>query len=126
MADERSDEQKINDILLREPRYRREAYRFIQESLEFSRRKLKRDGHVTGRELALGLRDLAKERFGLMARTVLNQWGIFRTRDIGELVFIMVEEQIMIKQNSDSRDDFDDVYDFNETFDKDFQIEMEE
>lgn len=125
MSDERSDEEKISAILLRETRYKREAYRFIQESLEFTRRRHHRKGHVTGRELAVGVKDLARERFGLMAKTVLNQWGVTKTADIGELVFNMVEEQIMIKQDSDFREDFENVYDFDEAFEEDFKIEME-
>ena len=123
--DKRTDEQKINDILLREDRYKREAYRFVQEALEFTVRRRGKRGHVSGPELALGLRDLARERFGLMAKTVLNQWGIQATRDIGELVFNMVEEQIMIKQDSDSREDFNNVYDFEEAFGDGFQLNIE-
>ncbi len=125
MADDRTDEQKINDILLREDRYKREAYNFVREALDYTVRKRGKRGHVSGRELALGLRDLAKERFGLMAKTVLNQWGITRTRDIGELVFNMVEEEIMIKEDSDNREDFDNVYDFAEAFEKDFELDIE-
>jgi uncharacterized repeat protein (TIGR04138 family) len=126
MADERDDEQKISQILLRDDRYRREAYHFVQEGLEFTVQRRGRRGHVTGRELVEGLRDLARERFGLMARTVLKQWGITRTGDFGEIVFNLVEEQIMSKQDSDTRDDFDNAYDFEEAFDQDTQIDIEE
>jgi uncharacterized repeat protein (TIGR04138 family) len=126
MAEERDDEQKISQIVLRDDRYKREAYRFVQEGLEFTVQRRGRRGHVTGKELLEGLRDLARERFGLMARTVLNQWGIRRTLDFGEIVFNLVEEQIMSKQDSDTREDFEDVYDFEEAFDHDTQIEIEE
>ena len=54
-----------------------------------------------------------------------SQWGITKTRDIGELVFNMVEEEIMIKEDSDNREDFDDVYDFSEVFEKDFELDIE-
>jgi uncharacterized repeat protein (TIGR04138 family) len=123
-SDKRSDEEKISDILLREDRYKREAYRFVQEALEYTVRKRGKRGHVGGKELAVGVRDLARERFGLMAKTVLNQWGIRATRDIGELVFNMVEEEIMIKQDSDLREDFDGVYDFDAAFGKDFTLDI--
>lgn len=126
MADERDDEQKISQILLRDERYSREAYRFLQEGLEYTVQHRGRRGHVTGRELLLGLRDLARERFGLMARTVLTQWGVKTTSDFGEMVFNLVEEQIMSKQDSDTREDFQNVYDFEETFDHDTQIRIEE
>lgn len=126
MADERDDDQKIAQILLRDDRYNREAYRFLQEGLEYTVQRRGRRGHVTGRELLEGLRDLARERFGLMARTVLNQWGVRKTADFGEMVFNLVEEQVMSKQDSDTREDFENVYDFEEAFDHDTQIEIEE
>lgn len=122
--DKRSDEEKISDILLREDRYKRDAYRFVQEALEYTVRKRGKRGHVSGRELAFGVRDLARERFGLMAKTVLNQWGINATRDIGELVFNMVSEEIMIKQDTDSHEDFENVYDFDEAFGKGFDLDI--
>jgi len=83
-----------------------------------------RRGHVSGRDLVLGLRDLARERFGLMARTVLTQWGVKSTSDFGELVFNMIEEDIMSKQDSDTRADFADIFDFEEAFERDMTIEI--
>jgi uncharacterized repeat protein (TIGR04138 family) len=126
MSDERDMEQKLAQILLRDDRYGREAYRFVQEGLDFTVQRRGRKGHVTGRELLEGLRDMAREKFGLMARTVLNQWGIKGTSDFGEIVFNLVDEQIMSKQDSDTREDFANVYDFEEAFDHDTQIEIEE
>lgn len=126
MADEREDEQKLSQILLRDDRFARDAYRFVQEGLEFTVQRRGRRGHVSPRELLEGLRDMAKERFGLMARTVLNQWGITKTGDFGEIVFNLVDEQIMSKEESDTREDFQDVYDFEEIFDHGMQIEIEE
>lgn len=126
MPDERDDEQKISQILLRDDRYNREAYRFLQEGLEYTVQRRGKRGHVTGPELLEGVRDLARERFGLMARTVLNQWGITQTADFGEMVFNLVEEQIMSKQDSDTRADFANIYDFEEVFDHQTEIEIEE
>jgi uncharacterized repeat protein (TIGR04138 family) len=126
MAEERDDEQKIAQILLRDDRYHKEAYRFVQEGLEFTVQRRGRRGHVSGKELLEGLRDMARERFGLMARTVLNQWGVKGTADFGELVFNLVDEQVMSKQDSDTREDFANVYDFEEVFDQQTQIEIEE
>jgi uncharacterized repeat protein (TIGR04138 family) len=125
MPDEQDDEQKISQILLRDDRYSREAYRFVQEGLEYTVQRRGRRGHVSGPELLEGLRDMARERFGLMARTVLNQWGLHKTGDFGEIVFNLVDEQIMSRQDSDTREDFADRYDFEETFDHD-QIDIEE
>ncbi|MCY3020494.1 MAG: hypothetical protein NTW87_15850 [Planctomycetota bacterium] len=126
MSEERDEEQRIAQILLRDERYSREAYRFVQEGLEYTMQRRGRKGHVTGRELLDGLRDYARERFGLMARAVLNHWGVKATADFGEIVFNLVDEQIMSKQDSDTREDFENVYDFEEVFDHDTQIEIEE
>jgi len=75
--------------------------------------------HISGRELAGGVRDLAIERFGPMARTVLEHWGIRRTEDVGEIVFALVECGILIKRDEDSMDDFVNVFDFDQAFEQD-------
>jgi uncharacterized repeat protein (TIGR04138 family) len=124
--DARDDETKISELLVRDDRYSREAYRFVQEGLEFTVQRRGRRGHVTGKELLEGIRDLARDRFGLMARTVLNQWGVTQTGDIGEIVFNLVDAQVMSKQDSDTRDDFANVYDFEEVFDHGTEIEIED
>jgi uncharacterized repeat protein (TIGR04138 family) len=124
--DARDDETKISELLVRDDRYSREAYRFVQEGLEFTVQRRGRRGHVSGKELLEGIRDLARDRFGLMARTVLNQWGVTQTGDIGEIVFNLVDAQVMSKQDSDTRDDFANVYDFEEVFDHGTEIEIDE
>ena len=111
---------------MRDDRFGRDAYRFVQEGLEFTVQRRGKRGHVSPRELLEGLRDLAKDRFGLMARTVLNQWGVTKTSDFGDIVFNLVDEQIMSKEDSDTREDFADVYDFVDVFDHGMQIEIEE
>jgi uncharacterized repeat protein (TIGR04138 family) len=126
MAEEsESDEEKLASLLRKDPRFRREAYQFVQESLEFTRRKLTRRGHVTGRELSEGVRDLALERFGLLARTVLQQWGICSTGNVGDIVYNMIDAKIMVKQDSDNREDFDNVYNFDSAFQAEFKMELE-
>ena len=72
--------------------------------------------HVDGAQLCLGLRDLAIQRYGLMASTVLNKWGIYETRDFGNIIFALVEANLMRKTDDDSIEDFDRVYDFDEAF----------
>jgi uncharacterized repeat protein (TIGR04138 family) len=74
--------------------------------------------HVGGHELCWGLRDYALEKWGLMARAVLNHWGVRSTLDFGHIVFAMVESGFMQKQPGDSIDDFRDVFDFREAFDR--------
>ena len=42
--------------------------------------------HITGRQLCLGLADLALKNWGRLAVVVLNHGGIKTTRDFGEIV----------------------------------------
>ena len=81
--------------------------------------------HVGGRELCWGLRDFALDRWGLLARVVLSAWNITSTGDFGRIVFGFIDFDLMQKQMEDRIEDFDDVYDFEEAFDKSFCIALE-
>ena len=80
--------------------------------------------HVDGQALCFGLRDLAIEKWGLMASTVLGKWNIRRTDDFGEIVFTLVNNDYLQKQPDDMIEDFKSVYDFTEAFDRAFEIEL--
>ena len=77
------------------------------------------DFHISGYELLEGMRRLARERWGLLARSVLERWGVYRTEDVGEIVFIMVEDPELQwkRRDSDTRADFAGGYSFSEAFD---------
>ncbi len=120
------EEIRLREILRKDGRYHREAYFFVSEALGLAMHRRGRPGHITGRDLLDALRDLARERFGLMAKTVLNRWGVYRTEDIGEIVFNMVDAGLMSKQESDKREDFAGIFDFDEAFDKDIRIALED
>ena len=65
-------------------------------------------------------RDLALERFGLLARLVLEHWGVRRSADIGDIVFTMVELGLLLTQPTDTRDEFADAFDFDDAFESDY------
>ena len=69
-------------------------------------------GHVSGRQLCEGIREYALGQFGLLARTVFENWNIRGTRDFGEMVYELVEMGEMRTTAEDSIEDFDDVFDF--------------
>jgi uncharacterized repeat protein (TIGR04138 family) len=76
--------------------------------------------HITGPELAQACRDLALHRYGVMARVVLEHWGIRCTMDIGDIVFTLVDLGLLISQPQDSRDDFHGVFDFEDAFGREY------
>jgi uncharacterized repeat protein (TIGR04138 family) len=109
-------EDEIDQLVDRDPSYRREAYLFALDGLEFTVHRLGRAGHVTGRELLYGLRDLALERFGPMAATVFEHWGVRTTDDFGRIVFALVEVHRLSRRDEDTLEEFHDVFDFAAEF----------
>lgn len=106
----------IDRLRQRNPRYHETSYLFTLSALHHVLERLPEPRHISGLELAEGARDLAIERFGPMARTVLEHWGIERTDDLGEIVFALVDCGILIKQDEDTPDDFQALFDFEDAF----------
>ncbi len=105
-------------ILDKDKRYDPESYSFIMTSLDYTMKKLKRKGHVSGEELSEGIKDYAMDQFGPMARLVLEKWGIKSTDDFGEIVFNLINSGLLGKTDEDRKEDFHNRYDFKEAFDK--------
>jgi len=112
------DDEVLDNLRRLQPRFSEEAYLFVLSALHHVIRELPEPRHVSGTELAQGVRELALDRFGPMARTVLHHWGIRNTRNVGDVVFALVECGVLIKQEDDIPDDFEDVFDFDQAFDE--------
>jgi uncharacterized repeat protein (TIGR04138 family) len=110
----------MDQIRLRERRFDEHAYLFVLSALEYCQARLTERRHITGRELAIACRDLALDRFGVLARHVLNHWGVRSTADIGDIVFTLVELNLLISQPTDTRDDFLAVFEFDEAFEQNY------
>ena len=110
----------MDQIRLRERRFHEHAYLFVLSSLEFCQARLPERRHISGRELAEACRDLALERYGVMARLVLEHWGVRSTADIGDVVFTLVDLGLLISQPTDRREEFADVYAFDEAFEREY------
>ncbi|ADV62841.1 hypothetical protein Isop_2263 [Isosphaera pallida ATCC 43644] len=124
-------------ILARDTRYALPAYQFVMEALDDLERQRRRkriqarrsptgrvkpiapelaSPHVSGAMLCEAVRDLANRQFGVMARTVLNHWGVYTTSDLGEIVYNLIASGNLKKSERDRREDFDNVFDFDEVF----------
>ena len=110
----------LDQLQEKNPRFHGKAYLFLLSSLHRVMGDLKEPRHITGQELANGFRCLALDRFGPMARTVLQHWGIQTTQDLGEIVFALVECGGLIRQDEDNLEDFQDLFDFEEAFEHDY------
>ena len=110
----------MDRIRMREQRFEERAYLFVLGALEYCQQRLPERRHISGRELALSCRDLALDRFGVLARLVLESWGIRSSADIGDVVFTLVDLELLMSQPTDSRDEFADVFDFDQAFERDY------
>ncbi len=119
----------IEEVILEDGRYPLEAVQFVRAGLNYTVQQVyKKQGqserrHISGEQLCMGLRDLARQKWGMLAGSVLGQWNIHGTKDFGEIVFLLVETGWMQKQPSDCREDFDGIYDFDDEFGSDFELE---
>ena len=113
-------EQSVVSILKRERRFDPHAYFFLKDALDFTLKRVAETNggqvrHVSGPELLAGFRDFALEQFGPMASTLMSEWGVRKCQDVGDMVFHLIEEQVFGKQDSDTREDFSEVFDFEES-----------
>jgi uncharacterized repeat protein (TIGR04138 family) len=133
-------------IIADDPRYSIEAYAFILEALnqarQFKLKSLARDraardaeksssktrpaaesaekprplGHVDAGELCDAVRKLGLRQYGALAAMLLAHWGVHSTADIGEIVYNLIIAGDLEKTESDSRADFDNLFDFETAF----------
>lgn len=116
-------------ICKEDTRFDRKAYDFVRQALDYTVKEIKRkqpdrsgkSQHVSGSELLQGIRDYTLKQFGPMAKTVLNSWGIRCCPDFGDIVFNLIEYNVFSKTESDRREDFADIYNFDDAFVKPFQ-----
>lgn len=122
----KSFEQAVSTILEKEERFQPGAYFLVREALDFTVDRLAKEGegekrHVSGRELLEGFRDYLIQEYGPMSATLLKDWGISKCRHVGEIVFLFIESGIFGKQDSDTLEDFDEIFTFEEAFTAPFQ-----
>ena len=125
-------DKKYLDVIRQDGRYPLEAFGFLQEGLALAARgaygeaaEAKGEHHVTGAQLCQALRQEALDRYGLLARTVLRRWNINATLDFGNMVYLLVNNDLMHKTEEDSLEDFRDVYDFETAFSADDVFEIQ-
>ena len=107
---------KVEGICRKERRYKPEAYLFVLAGLHATVSHLPEPRHVTGQELAEGLRIYGLDQFGPLTAQVFEHWGIRATDDFGRIVFSLVEAHLLRKTEEDSLADFEGLYDFADAF----------
>ena len=124
----------VDDIIRDDARYPPRAYAFLRDGLTKAGQEIygetptnpRGERHVTGEQLCLALRDLAIERWGMLAPTVLENWNIRATIDFGNMVYLLIQHGIMKKTEEDSIEHFRDVFDFEKGFEIEDKFELKE
>ena len=114
----------VAGICHKDNRYHPEAYEFVMEALSYTQKKFRKSKHVAGFELVDGIKALMLQKFGPMALTVLNYWGIKATDDFGNIVFNLVQYKILSKDTQDHYESFKNAYDFEEVFNKGYRKQL--
>ncbi|TWU59188.1 hypothetical protein Poly51_19740 [Rubripirellula tenax] len=137
--DMKSPLQAMRELLAEDTRYKIEAYQFIREALQYAHENMDKvttptlsdteetdqdvdARHVTGQQLCQACRMYALQQYGYLAKMVLANWGVERTGDFGDLVYNLIRIEQMRKSESDRREDFDDVYCFDDAFEPEFEF----
>ena len=103
-----------------------ECFEEEDEDLEGWEEEEEAESHLTGQVLCQAIRQYATQQYGLLAKVVLNSWGIHTTSHFGDIVYNLISINMMKKSKSDRREDFDDQYDFEDAFVKNFDFQFSE
>lgn len=120
-------------VALTDERYAVEAYEFLTHALTYTQKLLGRtppkdakepvEGmHVSGPELLEGIRQFGLQQFGMMAYVVFRMWGVRHTSDFGAMVYRLIDAGLWHKSPGDRLEDFDDLYDFEREFVRNFEM----
>ena len=112
--------EKFRSLLKKNDHYQAEAYQFVYDALDYTLENVvndeRKDRHVSADELLEGIRRYGIDQFGCLAKVVFEFWGVRSTSDWGDVVYNLIQYDLLRKQSCDHREDFNDVYDFEEVF----------
>ncbi|MFN0075924.1 MAG: Minf_1886 family protein [Prosthecobacter sp.] len=107
-----------------DPRYHPAAYELVRDALHIAAKKFRDenadDQHVSGQELLAGFRDHVLAEYGPMSSILLDQWGLQRGEDVGNIVYNLIEVGYFGRNDGDSLEDFAGGYAFTTAFSEPF------
>ncbi len=120
----------VRIIRLKDPRYLPQAYEVVRLGLDHAQKivhgepkkgKSATNRHVTGPQLLEGFRQHVLDAYGPMSYPLLHNWGLRKSADVGNIVFNIIDTGLFGRSPEDNLDDFSNVYDFKEVFQKPFE-----
>ena len=114
---------EVEDYLKENKQYDAWAYAFMYNSLSHAAKifgmRRDKENHITAAQLSEAICSLAIKEFGFLAQTVMKQWRVKTTEDIGEIVYILVQCKMMRQSEKDKKADFIGVFDLMDRLDPD-------
>ncbi|MFP4106051.1 MAG: Minf_1886 family protein [Phycisphaerae bacterium] len=121
----------MEQIIAEDGRYPIQAYGFLHEAMSRTVEQVHGEDaggmgarHVTGQDICRNIRDMALERWGMLARTVLRRWNVHGTIDFGNMVYLLIQHNHMKKTDEDSIEDFRNVYDLDDALKYEFDLDL--
>ena len=87
--------------------YAPEAYSFVDNAIKYAVKKLENKRHLTAYEVLLACRETALKEYGFLSEDVLRSWGIKKASDIGEIVYQMIQNNVLSASKDDKKSDFE-------------------
>ncbi|MBR2357338.1 MAG: hypothetical protein IKA65_04865 [Lentisphaeria bacterium] len=98
---------KINEFYERSGKYAPDAYEFVTGAVIEQVNRLDPPRHLSALEVLQGLKKQLADEFGILTALILESWNIQSASDIGEIVFDLINLQILSASAEDKRSDFD-------------------
>lgn len=110
---------KATEVLhLSYPNYTDESYQFISDAVAYTIGKLSSHRHISARELLEGTREYAHTQYGAVAPQVMEQFGLNGSRNVGEVVYLLISVKLLSASPDDAPEDFNISFSWNMPEDK--------
>lgn len=110
---------RLEHVVKKDGRFNMEAVFFVLRSLEIAA-SINAGKHISAKQLLTVCELLGWREFSFLAREVFEKWGVKNSRDFGQIVWLLVENDLLGKQDGDKESDFDDGFSFDQ-YDKDMK-----
>jgi len=110
----------FEDVVAKDSRYDARAYALLMDVFHYLSGEDER--HVTGEDILNEFKERTLDQYGPLAYTVLSEWGVTCTEDVGEMMFNLTEAQRIRKDEDDTPESFANGYDFKEAFLGPYQV----
>ncbi len=103
----------FEDVVAKDSRYQARAYALLMDCVHF----LGKEGrHMSSEDILDEFKERALDQYGPLTYTVLTEWGLSCTEDIGEMMFNLTDAGRIHRDENDMPDSFVHGYDFKEVF----------